>query len=305
MKKLVLLFSVIFLSYSLYAETGDSAASFLSLGVGANASGMGNAYSAVSDGAESLYWNPGAVVLNDSKKLSFTHTAYIESTSYDTLYFTNKINEDSAFGVGLQYLSYDSLDEIDPSGIKLGSYEPSDMALSAGYSIRLRGSNSILDGAGVGVSLKYIKAEVKDSATAFAADIGFITGLINNKFRGAVTVYNLGSKIKFDKEDENLPLMFRVGARYDINENFLTSIDLSLPRDADTYFSLGAAYKKSFDKNLLTIRAGYDGRNSDVEGFSGFNFGAGFEFSDISVDYAFVPYGDLDTTHRISVGFKF
>lgn len=305
MKKLVLLILAILYVSGLKAETGDSAASFLSLGVGAKASGMGNAYSAVSDGAESLYWNPGAVVLNDSKKLSFTHTAYIESTSYDTLYFSDKIKENSAFGFGLQYLSYGSIDEIDPIGAKTGSYDPKDMALSAGYSYRLESSNSFLDGAGIGVSLKYVKVEVKDSATAFAADLGFITPLIKDKFRGAVSVYNLGSKIKFDNDDENLPLMFRFGASYNINENFLTSIDLSLPRDADTYFSLGAAYRKDFNRNVLTIRAGYDGRNSDVEGFSGFNFGAGFEFSNISVDYAFVPYGDLDTTHRISLGFKF
>ena len=37
----------------------------------------------------------------------------------------------------------------------------------------------------------------------------------------------------------------------------------------------------------------------------GFFAGAGFVYSGFSLDYALLPYGDLGTAHRFSVGMKF
>ena len=40
------------------SKTGTTAAQFLKIGIGARALAMGGAYSAVSDDATALYWNP-------------------------------------------------------------------------------------------------------------------------------------------------------------------------------------------------------------------------------------------------------
>ncbi len=45
--------------------------------------------------------------------------------------------------------------------------------------------------------------------------------------------------------------------------------------------------------------------DNQIGGLTGFTAGAGLRFGDFSLDYAFVPYGDLGTSHRISLGFDF
>ena len=55
----------------------------------------------------------------------------------------------------------------------------------------------------------------------------------------------------------------------------------------------------------LNARAGYNSR-MDVSGnMKGVTAGAGLEYSDYMLDYAFVPFGNLGDTHRISLGLKF
>jgi len=50
------------------------------------------------------------------------------------------------------------------------------------------------------------------------------------------------------------------------------------------------------------LRAGY--RTGQDIG-SGISYGAGFKIGKISLDYAYVPYGDLGNIQRISLGIKF
>jgi hypothetical protein len=42
-----------------------------------------------------------------------------------------------------------------------------------------------------------------------------------------------------------------------------------------------------------------------VDGFTGFSAGAGFDFSALRLDYAWVPFGDLGTVNRITIAFRF
>jgi len=52
----------------------------------------------------------------------------------------------------------------------------------------------------------------------------------------------------------------------------------------------------------LALRVGYK-TNQDVG--SGITAGIGFKMGKVSIDYGYVPYGDLGNTHRISLGIKF
>ncbi|GAB4030092.1 MAG: hypothetical protein Fur0012_05440 [Elusimicrobiota bacterium] len=305
MKKIAIILSFTLLGFNLYASNGESAGSFLRMGAGAKSSAMGEAYSSVIDGADVVYYNPAGVVFAGSKKLSFSHMSYIESTYYDTLYYTHSINENKSLGGGIQYFSYGSIDETDPSGTKVGSYSPKDIAVTMAYSMKIDSKYSFLNGAGVGISAKYINLKVKDSATAFAGDIGFMTPVINKKFRSSLVLQNIGTKIKFDDKKEKLPLTFKTGFSYTPLKELLATADIAFPNDSDAYFSVGSAYRRHINSMNVVLRAGYNGLNKDIGGFSGFNFGVGFEFSKICVDYAFMPYGDMGTGHRVGVSFSF
>ena len=60
-------------------------------------------------------------------------------------------------------------------------------------------------------------------------------------------------------------------------------------------------------RKIFAIRMGYRYalKNPDLGGLSNFSAGIGLRFSALSLDYGFVPLGDLGMTHRISLNFRF
>src|SRR3989339_2044429 len=86
-------------------DAGTSAAQFLKLGAGARAAGMGEAFAAVSDNADSIYWNPAGLNKIEGKSLSVMHAAWFEGITYDWASYAQKIGNAGVVGIGVQYLS--------------------------------------------------------------------------------------------------------------------------------------------------------------------------------------------------------
>lgn len=45
--------------------------------------------------------------------------------------------------------------------------------------------------------------------------------------------------------------------------------------------------------------------NNGLQGLQSFTAGAGIRISDLELDYAYLPYGDLGTSHRVSLSYQF
>ncbi len=78
-----------------------------------------------------------------------------------------------------------------------------------------------------------------------------------------------------------------------------------LANDERFYLALGAEYL--LNKNFA-FRAGYQfGHASDDlgSGLVGLGAGLGLKFDSFALDYAYVPFGDLGDTHRMTLGFNF
>ncbi|GAI40545.1 unnamed protein product, partial [marine sediment metagenome] len=104
---------------------------------------------------------------------------------------------------------------------------------------------------------------------------------------------NLGSQLGSDP----LPLTLRGGLALRLDP-FAVALDVVKPSDDDTYFCAGAEW---WIAGLAALRAGYKS-NQDIG--SGLTVGLGFNLATVELDYAYVDYGDLGNTHRISLGFK-
>ena len=59
------------------------------------------------------------------------------------------------------------------------------------------------------------------------------------------------------------------------------------------------------ERGAASLRGGWNSRSLQVDGLTGVTLGAGVEFHGLSVDYAFLPYGDLGSTHRVGLSAKF
>lgn len=275
---------------------GTTTASILKLGAGARGMSLGEAFSASASGPEALYWNPAALAPG-ALSAAFMHAELLE-TRYDTLAASGRPGGDWTGGIGLQYLRPPSIAETDSTGLALGERRPTDLAVSAALSRAFGGHR-------FGATLKFVRAEVVESASAWAADAGWLSPEWGERrLRLAFVVRNLGTKMKFYRASEPLPLVFRLAATARLGA-FQASLEAGLPRDNRPFGAAGLERRWQAGDWALSARAGFNSRTlDDVGGLTSASFGLGAERGRFQVDYAAVPLGDLGLTHRVSLGVR-
>lgn len=283
---------------TLAGGNGGSAGAFLTLPAGARSAALAEGGMALAVDAHALFLNPAAMAALKSAGVVGTHGAYIDSSFIDQIAYVRPLS-DGAWGAGLQYFSAGSVDETDLAGSTVGSFTPSDLALTGGYA-RTLGSVR------VGGSLKYVRSTLVDSASALSLDLGVESRpLVKDRLKLALAAQNLIGSLKYDQESSDLPMAIKAGAAYAVKGNWDAVLDVSFPKDEDAYASLATEYRlKMADPWGLALRGGYNTRTSDVDGFTGFSMGLGVTHNRLNVDYAFLPFGDVGTTHWITLGWK-
>lgn len=278
---------------------GTTGAAFLKVGVGARALAMGGAFSALADGANTVNWNPGALAGLKEKSLTASYNSLFVDQSQGFLGYAMPLNDGkSAVAAGVNSLTISDIEE------RAGDTETADSMFdntNRVYSLSYA-REGVFDKVSLGVSLKYVTEKLDSfSESAPALDIGAVYKPdIENLFTG-FSVRNLGTKMGPDP----LPLTLKGGAAYKMaGGKFTGALDCDwLVNDERFYVDLGGEYWMTQN---LAARAGYQlGRGSDdLGGLAGASFGLGFRFGQFALDYAFVPFGDLGDTHRMTLGLK-
>jgi len=297
-KRALLLIGLTSLAYGDFgkASRGTTAANFLKLSVDARSAGMGEAYGAMADDASALYWNPAGMTRIDAQAVTLTHAPYLASSFYDYAAYATRAGR-HAFGGGVQYFSAGSIPQRDENNTDLGTFTPNDLALLAGYAYQLTEA-----GDSVGVTGKYIRSKILDTASTFALDAGVQSRLYAERVRLSFSAANIGGTLKYEDIAENLPLSFRAGSAWRLTSQWDASLDVILPRDNDAAIAAGTEYRwQALPGMTLASRAGF---NSGREG-AGLALGFGLGFQQMSFDYAFQTLGSLGFTHRISMALRF
>jgi len=280
----------------LYAGAGTTAAEFLLIGTGARAAGMGEAFVAVVDDVNAVYWNPGALSKIQNTQITFTHHELLSDIRYEYVAIAKPVGK-GTFGASVSYLHMGDLVGRNISGAKTGDFSAYDMAGTLSYGRIVREDLSL------GITGKFLNQHLADaSATGVAADVGLLYQTPLPFLTAAVMIQHLGPGQKFDKSADPLPLTFRVGLGAKIfEEQLILGFDVSKVQDAGMTASFGAEY---LFKKRTAFRLGYQ-RNPETESSVGLSAGAGFSFGHYNLDYAFVPFSDLGDTHRFSLTAKF
>jgi hypothetical protein len=259
---------------------------------------MGEAFAGVANDATAIYWNPAGLGGIERGSLSVMHAAWLDDISYEWAAYAQPLGGFGVLGVGVQYLSYGTLTKLDSTGLEGDSFNPADMAASLAYAKKI-GSF------GVGINLKYISSKIVDTATAYAADIG-IQQKLGDKLTLGLAAQNMGSKMKFISEEDPLPMNIKFGGAYSIKKNWIAALDANSSNDNDITYGAGTEYVWALDDSMAVAgRLGYNTTAEDTGGFNGVSAGLGFTYKSYTIDYAYVPYGDLGNTQRTSLSVKF
>ncbi|MBI4396673.1 MAG: PorV/PorQ family protein [Elusimicrobia bacterium] len=274
----------------------------MKIGVGGRGVSMGEAQTAAVNDTMALYWNPAALGKLNYNEAAFMHNNFIQGVDQDALFYAQPTHNLGTFGAGLTLVRVGGIAGYNNSGIKTKELTATDTMITLGWGKVLEDVKYVT-GLQTGLNLKSLSKKLgDDSASTMMADLGLLyevkDGPVRN-LRTAMVVQNLGGGVNFN-EKSDLPRLIKLGFAYPFfGNNLTTALDLVSPSDNSFFFNFGLDYRIW---DILAFRLGYKGQNDLGNGIT---YGVSFGNERLHLDYAFVPFGDMGDTQRISVGIRF
>lgn len=323
-----ILIALILLQTPMLAEDvtkiAQSGMKWLSIPVGARASALGNAYTAMANDASSVFWNPAGLAFVEGKHLFLNQNQWIADINLSTAAISWNTGTYGVFGLHLSTVDWGTLNgtrrAANAQGFEdTGTFSPSHFLVGASYARRVSERFSI------GGNLRFLHEDLGstsigsfDDPTEFSAktdlvsfDFGTIYYTGFRDLRLAMSFQNFSKEVVYREEYFSLPLTFRVGvamglmdfvASKDSPHSMTMSLDAVHPRDFGERVHLGLEY--GFN-DLVFLRGGYK-TNYDQEDFT---LGGGIQYQTgslaLGLDYSFVAFENFDGVHMFSFDFQF
>ena len=290
-------------------SAGATTAQFLRVASGARGVAMGEAYSAMTDDATAMDWNPAGLMKIKKCSVAFMHAPYLADTFVDFFAYAETAGEAGAWGMSFKYMNYGAIKKTDQAGTETGKFTPYDMSFNVGFATYITGFNKDPEERFVlGAAGKLVRSQLLASDNTVSADIGLLFPyFFDNRFQMAMTAQNIMGTLRYDKSESPLPLILRLGSVARISDYLAVTADAVASRDNYPFLAMGAELKAGLGTDAdLFLRAGFNTRAiSDLSGFRNLTFGTGFRYASYSIDYAFSPFGELGSVHRISAAMNF
>ncbi|MEE9443907.1 MAG: PorV/PorQ family protein [candidate division Zixibacteria bacterium] len=313
---LIIIFAVLMMSNipinagDINKNAGTTGFSFLKQGVGARAVSLGGAFVSIAGDPSIIYYNPAGTAHLDGRQFLAGYHNYVLDVQSGFVAATMPFKTYGNIGLFISYMNFGEFIRTDVNGV-VDNADPTfsggDFLIGANYS---RFIGSFLS---AGINAKFISESADGySSQAIAVDFGLmLTNFFGDSLTNAgVSVYNFGGVLSgfsaasdYSHKDK-LPTGVRAGVSHSLRElPVIVSLNGVYPNDNDLYISAGLEFYKL---EPLYLRLGYStfGQNyktgSDRDGLGGFAFGFGLDYKQLQISYAFMPYLDLGSSHRVT-----
>ena len=283
-------------STDIHENAGTRAMTFLKIGVGAEAMGMGESQVAATDDLYASYWNPAGLTRLEKPQIALMHNEWFAGINHEFVGFALPLGNVGTVGASASYLSFGELQGRDRDGNETTVFRPYDLALILSYA---RGFG---DSLAFGTNAKFLREQIADeTGTGIAFDFGGLYTFQEIPLSLGFNAQHLGPRVQFIEEAFGLPFTFRLGVAYRLwSDALMLTTDIIRPSDNDVATGVGAAYTIG---NILQLRTGYKYKigGNDLGAMSGLTGGFGLTLRQFQIDYALVPFGVLGLTHRFSL----
>ena len=280
-------------------ESAGQAGSFLRIGLGPRAKGLGDAYTAVADNAYAPYYNPAGLAFIRSREAALSYGLLSFDRTFTYAGFARPLPPQAGFAIGVLQSGFKDSDVRLSNGETTGeNIEDTQYTVFLGFGIRFT------DKFAIGITPKLIYSKVYDvSASSVGVDFGAMYKPLPRLTLG-FAVHELGQSLDYsrdasgfgnEKTSDELPRVTKLGAAYILPlqgsvKSLLFVSDLEMNSDQSSKWHCGIE-ASIMDKWF--VRAGLD----DVDLTAGFSIPFMIKERNFKMDYAYI----LD--RRSGVGF--
>ena len=297
----------------LSAGEGTVAGSFLLDNLSARQTGMGGVYAATADNSDAMNSNPAGLVLLPLPEANFSYASGHAESNHGLAAYAHplELRPDLrlAFGAGVSYFSAGNID-INSSATKLTQ----SFKAESDYAGMLSAAARIGRWVALGITPQYVRSTLVEqyTASALAVDLGAMVfpfpELLKERLILGAAAQNLGTKLTYKTVGNDLPETEALGLACRILElpdygAFTLSFQTDRTLGEVWKTRLGGEYAMGGESSdaAFFLRGGYQAQ-SDGENFS---LGLGAREKNLEIDYAFVSNTVLESTHRLTLRFRF
>lgn len=270
------------------------------------------------DDVNQFQFNPAAINEEMSRQLALNFGSYFGEISFGTAAYAYTFGRSlNTLAFGVNYINYGQFEGYDELGQPTADFSGSEVAVSAGYSYKIPGSNVYL-----GANAKLITSILETySSFGGALDLGLV--YINEKddINWSLVFRNIGTQFTtYNDIHETLPFEILAGVSQELDnvpvrwhltlENLQQwNVSFSNPSAAKTSLDgtstpekvsfLGNAFRhvifgvELFPKKSFNVRLGYNFRRAnelkvqEIRSFSGLTLGFGLKLSNLKFNYSY------------------
>ena len=324
---------ILFSQQQKLAQTGMK---FLNVSLDARTSAFGDAITSLETNSSAMFYNPASMAnLESIADITLGSTQFIADINYynAAIAFAPFNGDYGVFGISFVSVNYGEFlgtirADNEQGFLDIGTFSPTAISLGFGYAKALSEKFS------VGGNVKYVRqslgTSVLENVTTYpgtgtyqnatteenklgvlAFDFGVLYKTGFKSLNLGMSVRNFSREVKYKKEGFQLPLIFQIGASFNVADlfevdqkqhSFLLTVDANHPRDYPEQLNVGAEYTFM---DLVSFRAGYSTPNDERS----FSYGVGLKEDngdiDVAIDYCYTPFGVFDSVHRISLNFAY
>jgi hypothetical protein len=310
-------------------KTAQSTMNFLLVGTSPRACALGEAFTTVGSGAESIFYNPAGITkLNKNFDITINYTSWIADIDYYSGGIAWNMGLFGVLGFHLLTVNYGSINGtslLAPGEENLYSlgYKETGIVNNVGaYSLGISYGKAVSNEFSIGGTVKYAGQNLgeniyssgakENNASKLVFDAGVKYQTEFNDFAFGMSIRNFSTNLKREEIDEQLPLLFSLGAAI----NVLKVIDARLAEDNSLIWAVDFLHPNNYSErtnvglefrtmNLLSVRFGYQ-TNRDLASWSG-GLGVNTSFSDydVIVNYSYSKFEFFTSVSRLSLSFSF
>ncbi len=292
----ILILSLLGMASVTSAKQVTSGADFLTIEAGARGAALGQSYTALASDANALSWNPAGLGFLRRPEASYLRLEHLADMAYNYGAFALPIRAGSGkigLGAGIITLGTPAFDST------MGVAPPASFSDLAGIFGAAYGTRTFA----FGVDGKYLLRDVGGvKGTGWSFDAG-VMARPGPRWSLGLAGSHLGPPVRFGASKEKLPSLLKAGLAWTFLETpehaLRVTADQAVRFSSMTYCA-GGGLEYVFHQ-IFALRGGFAGDHDRRDPSAG----AGLDLDVFQVDYAYLPYGDLGTTHRLSALIRF